>query len=143
MAKLWMMLSGRWPSRPPGPALELEQILAPSLIPCRVCCLRFVQITALFEMFDPTGRGGISPDQYRQALASLGIDKPVRGIVSRAASTVSALRPPRVFHLTSWHLLGTNREPRNCFHASQPTSMVLKPMFLVNMKAEVKALSMT
>mmetsp|Transcript_31311 Transcript_31311/g.36882 ORF Transcript_31311/g.36882 Transcript_31311/m.36882 type:complete len:138 (+) Transcript_31311:15-428(+) len=33
-------------------------------------------ITTLFEMFDPTGKGSISHEQYQQALMSLGIDKP-------------------------------------------------------------------
>lgn len=36
-----------------------------------------MQITTLFDMFDPTGRGSISLEQYQQALLSLGIDNPV------------------------------------------------------------------
>ena len=34
-------------------------------------------IKTMFPMFDTTGRGYITPDQYAQALKSLGIEKPV------------------------------------------------------------------
>jgi hypothetical protein len=34
-------------------------------------------IKTMFSMFDTTGRGFILPEQYAQALKSLGIEKPV------------------------------------------------------------------
>merc|ERR1719198_262246 len=34
-------------------------------------------IATLFDMFDPTGGGSISLEQYQQALLSLGIENPV------------------------------------------------------------------
>lgn len=41
-------------------------------------------ITTLFEMFDPTGKGSITVSQYKQALQSLGIDEPTVALSKNA-----------------------------------------------------------
>lgn len=40
-----------------------------------------LQVSTLFQMFDPTGRGEISVAQYNQALLSCGIEQPTVPLV--------------------------------------------------------------
>ena len=87
-------------------------------------------------MFDPTGSGYITEEQYKEALNCFGIDKPVETIV-RCCVFLDKTRVATSADLLLFvSILGA-------FFFFQPISRINKTQFVQNFEKEVEALSMT